>query len=93
MRERERLSQGGIFLIDLNIDKFTSKLMHDPEIITRGFVSPEEAEELVPIVQKKVIDMIDGGLDDRKTIMNAIRSFLYNETKRKTMVFVTLSKV
>ena len=93
MRERERLAQGGIFLIDLNIDKFTGKLMHDPEIITRGFVSPEEAEALVPIVQKKVVDLIDGGLDDRKTIMNAIRSFLYNETKRKTMVFVTLSKV
>ena len=93
MQERERLSQGGIFLIDLNIDKFTGKLMHDPEIITRGFVTPQEAEDLVPIVQKKVVDMIDGGLDNRKTIMNAIRSFLYNETKRKTMVFVTLSKV
>ncbi len=93
MRERERLAQGGIFLIDLNIDKFTGKLMHDPEIITRGFVSPEEAEALVPVVQQKVVDMIDGGLDDRKTIMNAIRSFLYNETKSKTMVFVTLSKV
>ncbi|MBT3320965.1 MAG: ribonuclease J [Anaerolineae bacterium] len=93
MRERERLAQGGIFLIDLNIDKFTGKLMHDPEIITRGYVTPEEAEDLIPIVQKKVIDMIDGGLDNRKTIMNAIRSFLYNETKRKTMVFVTLSKV
>ena len=93
MRERERLSQSGIFLVDLNIDKFTGKLMHEPEIITRGFVSPEDAEELVPLVQKKVMDMIDGGLDNRKTIMNAIRSFLYNETKRKPMVFVTLSKV
>ena len=93
MRERERLSQGGIFLIDLNIDKFTGKLMHEPEIITRGFVTPEEAEDLVPIVQKKIMAMIEGGLDNRKTIMNAIRSFLYNETKRKTMVFVTLSKV
>ncbi|MBT3315087.1 MAG: ribonuclease J [Anaerolineae bacterium] len=93
MRERERLAQGGIFLIDLNIDKFTGKLMHDPEIITRGFVSPEEAEALIPVVQKKVVDLIDGGLDDRNTIMNAIRSFLYNETKRKTMVFITLSKV
>ena len=93
MRERERLSQSGIFLVDLNIDKFTGKLMHEPEIITRGFVSPEDAEELVPLVQKKVMEMIDGGLDNRKTIMNAIRSFLYNETKRKPMVFVTLSKV
>ena len=93
VRDRERLSRSGIFLIDLNIDKFTGRLMHDPEIITRGFVSPEEAERLVPIVRKKVMDIIDGGLDDAKTIMNTVRSLLYNETKRKPMVFVTMSKV
>ena len=93
VRDRERLSRNGILLIDLNLDKFTGRLMHDPEIITRGFVSPEEAERLIPIVQKKVVDIIDGGLDDQKTIINAVRSLLYNETKRRPMVFVTLSKV
>ena len=93
VRDRERLSQNGIFVIDLNIDKFTGRLMHDPEIITRGFVSPEEAERLTPIVRKKVVDIIDGGIDNQKTIMNAVRSLLYNETKRRPMVFVTLSKV
>lgn len=92
VRERERLSQSGILLVDLNIDKFTGKLMHDPEIITRGFVSPNEAETLIPEVQKKVMDLINGGLDNQKTIMNAVRSYLYNKTKRKPMVFVTLSK-
>ena len=93
VRDRERLSRSGIFLIDLNIDKFTGRLMHNPEIITRGFVTPDEAERLTPIVEKKVIDIIEGGLDDSKTIINAVRSLLYNETKRKPMVFVTLSKV
>ena len=93
VRDRERLSRSGIFLIDLNIDKFTGRLMHDPEIITRGFVSPEEGENLIPIVRKKVMDIIDGGLDDQKTIINTVRSFLYNETKRRPMVFVTMSKV
>jgi len=93
MRERERLSRNGIFLIDLNVDKYSSRLMHDPEIITRGFVSPEEAERLIPIVRKKVIDIVNGGLDSEKTIINAVRSLLYNETKRRPMVFVTLSKV
>ncbi len=93
MRERERLSRNGIFLIDLNVDKYSSRLMHDPEIITRGFVSPEEAERLIPIVRKKVVDIVNGGLDSEKTIINAVRSLLYNETKRRPMVFVTLSKV
>ena len=93
VRDRERLARSGIFLIDLNIDKFTGRLLHTPEIITRGFTSPEESERLIPIVEKKVVDMIEGGLDDQKTIINAVRSLLYNETKRKPMVFVTMSKV
>jgi ribonuclease J len=92
MRERERLSQNGIFLIDLSIDKYSGRILHTPEIITRGFVSPEEAERLIPLAQKKVVDIVHGGLDDERTIINAIRSFLYNETKRRPMVFVTLSK-
>jgi len=93
VREREQLSQSGILLVDLSIDKFTGKLMHEPEVITRGFVTPNEAETLIPKVQGKVMELIDGGLDNQKTIMNAVRSFLYNETKRKPIVFVTLSKV
>ncbi len=93
VRDREYLSRDGILLVDLNIDKFTGRLMYDPEIITRGFVSREEAENLIPIVRKKVMSIINGGLDDQKTIINTVRSMLYNETKRKPMVFVTMSKV
>ena len=33
-----------------------------------------------------------GGLDNEKDIVNAVRSYLYEETKRRPMVLVTLSK-
>ncbi len=93
MRERSQLARNGIMLIDISIDKFTGKLLHNPEIITRGFVSPEDAEELIPEVQKRVMDIIHGGgLDDEKDIVNAVKSYLHQETKRRPMVFVTLSK-
>ena len=93
MRERSQLARNGIMLIDISLDKFTGKLLHDPEIITRGFVSPEDAEELIPEVQKRVMDVVhSGGLDDEKDIVNAVKSYLHQETKRRPMVFVTLSK-
>ncbi len=93
MRERSQLARNGIMLIDISLDKFTGKLLHDPEIITRGFVSPEDAEELIPEVQKRVMDIVhSGGLDDEKDIVNAVKSYLHQETKRRPMVFVTLSK-
>jgi len=40
MREREKLARSGIFLIDLNVDKYSGRLLGEPEILTRGFLSP-----------------------------------------------------
>jgi mRNA degradation ribonuclease J1/J2 len=33
-----------------------------------------------------------GGLDNEKDIINAVKSYLHQQTKRRPMVFVTLSK-
>ena len=75
------------------MDKFNGRLLHDPEIITRGFVSPEDAEMLMPEVRKHIMDVVNGGVwDSEKDIANAVRSYLYGETKRRPMVLVTLSR-
>lgn len=93
MRERTQLARNGIMLIDIRLDKNTGRILQDPEIITRGFVSPEDAEALLPEVRKRVMNVVhDGKLDDEKDIVNAVKSYLHQETKRRPMVFVTLSK-
>jgi ribonuclease J len=93
MREREKLARSGIFLIDLNVDKYSGRLLGDPEILTRGFVSSDEAAELIPEVRSRILDIVNGGgFEAEKDIASAVKSFLYNETKRRPMVFVTLSK-
>jgi ribonuclease J len=93
MREREKLARNGIFLIDISVDSYSGRLSHEPEIITRGFVSPEDAEELLPEVRKRIMDVVNGGgYDSEKDIANAVKSYLYEETKRRPMVLVTLSK-
>jgi ribonuclease J len=93
MREREKLARNGIFLIDISIDGYSGRLTHEPEIITRGFVSPEDAETLLPEVRKRIMDVANGGgYDNEKDIANAVKSYLYEETKRRPMVLVTLSK-
>ncbi len=93
MKERGQLARNGILLIDISLDKQTGKLLHDPEILTRGFVSPEEAETLLPEVRKRVMQAVNGGgMSSEKDIINTIKSYLHQETKRRPMVFVTLSK-
>jgi ribonuclease J len=93
MRERGQLARNGILLIDLNLDKLSGRVLHEPEILTRGFVSPKDAEQLIPEVRKRVLDVVNGGgVDSEKDIINAVKSYLHQETKRRPMVFVTLSK-
>jgi ribonuclease J len=92
MRERSKLARNGIFLIDISVDKLTGRLLHEPEVITRGFVSQEDAEALMPSVRKQIKDVVNDGYDSEKDIANVVKSYLYEETKRRPMVFVTLSK-
>ncbi len=93
MRERGQLARNGILLIDLSVDKLSGRLQQKPEIITRGFLSPEDAERLIPGVRKHVMELANGNeLDSEKDIANAVKSYLYEETKRRPMVFVTLSR-
>jgi ribonuclease J len=93
MRERGKLARNGIFLIDISVDKLDGRLLHDPEIITRGFVSPEDAEGMIPEVRKRIMTAVNGGgWENEKDIVNAVKSYLYEETKRRPMVLVTVSK-
>ena len=93
MRERGKLARNGIFLIDISVDKLDGRLLHDPEIITRGFVSPEDAEGMIPEVRKRIMEAVNGGgWENEKDIVNAVKSYLYEETKRRPMVLVTVSK-
>ena len=93
MKERGQLARNGILLIDISLDKHSGKLLHDPEILTRGFVTSEEAENLLPEVRRRVMQAVNsGGMSSEKDIINTIKSYLHQETKRRPMVFVTLSK-
>ncbi len=93
MREREMLARNGILLIDISLDKLTKRLLHEPEILTRGYLSPQDAEALIPEVRKRVMEVVNGGgLENEKDIVSAVKSYLHEVTKRRPMVFVTLSK-
>ena len=93
MREREQLARSGVVLITVPTDKYSGRLIKEPEVVTRGFISPEDAEAIIPSIRKKVADIINvAGLDDEKLITDAVRALLRNQTGRKPMVFVAVTK-
>jgi len=93
MREREQLARSGIVLVTVPLDKYSGRLIKDPEVITRGFISPEDAESIVPLVRKKVVDLVNSnGFDDEKAITDVIRGLLKSETGRRPWVFVAVTR-
>jgi ribonuclease J len=93
MREREQLARSGIVLVTIMLDKFSNRLLKAPEVISRGFMTPEDAETIIPRVQAKVTDLVNtAGTDDEKVITDAVRSLLRSQTGRRPMVFVAVTR-
>jgi ribonuclease J len=94
MREREILSRDGFVLVNLNLDRYTCRLMEEPEFITRGFVYAREADELFAAARKLVVQTVDCTSNGRMQadLEQTLKSFFYSKTKRRPMVFVSMSQ-
>jgi ribonuclease J len=93
VREREALARDGIVLINLAIDRDTCQLRDEPEIITRGFIIVRDADVLLAGMNKIIRETIRRGNGDLKEdLRNTLMSYIYNETKRRPMIFITTSR-
>jgi ribonuclease J len=94
VREREALARDGFVLVNLTLDRNSCNLREEPEIITRGFIYARNEEDLLEAtrgVVKNVLDCSKNG-ELQGDMEQAIKSFLFNKTRRRPMVFVTMSQ-
>lgn len=93
LREREALARDGFVLVNLSLDRSSSTLLEDPEIITRGFIHSKAGDDLLDSARHVIREAVRNGNGNlQKDLQEAIRSFLFNRTRRRPMVFVTLSR-
>jgi ribonuclease J len=94
VREREILARDGFVLVNLTLDRESCRLREEPEIITRGFVYTRESEDVLAEMRRLVVDTVDCTSNGKLQgdLEQALKSFVYSKTKRRPMVFVTLSQ-
>lgn len=94
MREREILANDGFVLVSLTLDRHSCKLRMEPEIITRGFVHEPDAEDLLTRTRQIVTEAVNCTSNGRmqEDLEQAVKSYLYTKTKRRPMVFVSVSQ-
>src|SRR3989344_1231090 len=97
LRDRQHMSEEGIVVVVVTIDSKDGKLSGDPDLISRGFVFGDEANDLLDaakeIVKSLFIDHHGGHLDmryARNEIENHLQRFFYEETKRRPLILTVV---
>ena len=103
LRDRQTLSQDGMFVIIVIIDGQTGKVKGSPDIISRGFVYLRESKELLQETRKRVVRIAEQSvLAEARTVnssyvreelRNQIGEFLFAKTKRRPMVLPVVIEI
>lgn len=100
LRDRRALANDGMFLVVVTVDKQTGAVIGRPEIITRGFVPGNERDPIIEEAANRVVAAIENPGDHiseigllKTQIKDAVSRFLYEQTKRRPMVFPVVVEV
>ncbi|MBZ5538389.1 MAG: ribonuclease J [Acidobacteriia bacterium] len=101
MRERRHISEDGIVLPIIAINKHTGALERSPEIVSRGFLMMDQNEELMTNASGVVLKTIEGSSLEEKTDQTVIRNkitrdlkkFFFKQTQKRPMVLPVILEI
>ena len=101
LRDRQLLSQNGLIIIVVTLDRYSNQLVAGPDIVSRGFVYVRESETLMEdcrITCQEALDRcLSRGVTDWGKIKSVIKDdmgeFLWKRTKRSPMILPIITEV
>ncbi|MBI2121319.1 MAG: ribonuclease J [Candidatus Wildermuthbacteria bacterium] len=102
LRDRQNLSKDGMFVIIAIVDKQTGRVKGSPDIISRGFIYLRESKDLLRLVRRKSIEIVEKSAGSegavnwayvKENIRNKIGDFLFAKTERRPMVIPVVIEV
>ena len=101
MRDRQHLSQNGLLIVVVTLEKYSNQLIAGPDIVSRGFVYVRESETLMDDAKMVVQDALDECLRKNITdwgriktaIKDSLGEFLWKRTKRNPMILPIITEV
>ena len=101
LRDRKHLSQDGLLIVVMTLERETGMVVAGPDIISRGFVYVREAENLMDaakVVVRKALDRCETKhiveWSQIKTIVkDDLKEFVWQKTKRSPMILPIIMEV
>ena len=101
LRDRQLLSENGMIIVVISLDRKTAKVVSGPDIVTRGFVYVRENEPLIDeikeVAKKELSKCEEQNIREWSTIKTKVREslikYIYTKTKRQPMILPILMDV
>ena len=101
IRDRQLLSENGMIIVVVTLDRKTSKVIAGPDIVTRGFVYVRESEDLMDEIKslaKEELEKCDREnirewSNIKSNLRDSLTRYVYSKTKRQPMILPILMDV
>ena len=94
LRDRQHLSEDGIMIVVMTLERHSNVVLAGPDIVSRGFVYVRESEDLMEHARQVVETTLDSCLENNITdwgkikteVKDALGEYLWKRTKRNPMI-------
>ena len=94
IRDRQHLSEDGVVVPIIAIDKHTGRIESQPEIVTRGFMPSENGHELLAAAREVILRTVEQSNAEEKTDWSVIkekirvdlRRYLKKQTSKRPLI-------
>ncbi len=101
IRDRQQLSQYGMMIVVMSMDRASGEVIAGPNFVSRGFIYVRDSEELMKGAEERVQRVLDrcraSGIKEWAVIKNNIREdlgkYLYEKTRRRPMILPIIQDV
>lgn len=101
LRDRQLLSENGLIIVVISLEKYTNRVLAGPDIVSRGFVYVRESENLMEearvIVERSLDKCLNRNNADWNKMKNEIKDslgdFIWKKTKRNPMILPIITEI
>jgi ribonuclease J len=92
LRDRQHLASDGMVVIVVAIDRQAGGLLRAPEVMSHGFVGPEEEPAILKGIERVVTDSLGGESQHvdwttiRDTLKDDVATYIHEQTRRRPLV-------
>ena len=101
LRDRQMLSENGLIIVVISLERGTNQVLAGPDIVSRGFVYVRESENLMEEAREIVRNALDRCLSKdisdwsriKTEIKDSLSDFIWKKTKRTPMILPIIMEI